>query len=903
MSRLLRASVALGLLLLTVPIADALGGPGEDLAACRSTVAGEKQVTIRSDRWVRIGAPKFDAEEGPRTIKAFTTSPYASNAVYVTNGTVVKFSGDGGCTWNTMFRSSALRPGPGYTPDVVTGITAPTDATLWVATYDDIAGVPHPHVYVGTDVGQGSRSPSFSRIDIGMPQYGRPVTLIGSTQPTSGAFLLVDELPDPSTGTAATTTRHLYQTYLPDDPQGSGAVTGAAWQEIAPPTGFGRIEGIAGQDNNTVWIWNGNKFAVSSDTDTSPITWTVGTAPNPIVKIDIDSDLQPIVVSRGDQGSQLQVASAAAALSRPRGVPGDPVSFTHGRLLDVFAASGPGGTWGFDHRVQDWVNITPRGVPVFSQLEMSNGKGTRVVLGQTPDALYRWDTYFDETFIKPPLPLRGVGDPNRPLLPKSKLKGAVLSPLKQIVEISPGQTKQVPVTFRVPPAPAPLDVYFLMDTTSSMGAAIAGLKASVTKIATDLRAQLGTSACFGVGDVKDFVGASPYVFKTLLPVSPCDTSPGLVRVKAAVAQLKEGTAGDGGFPPEAQTVALTQAVKGNGQAHVPVPAGQGAKFRPAAFKVIVLISDSGPNEGNGYPTVGQTARTLNSDDVKIVSIAVNGPGGEVQAAERMMKRLGEETDSRAPAEGVDCDGDGGGRYGDLGPGDPLVCKLAVLSNGRVPTVNIGPAIIGLLIAVQDPGTVEVDVTDPEHVVRGPILGLTSVVKNLKYESGLSFKLPVGCTSAQAGRELPVGLYPTVRSVSVGLYGQVVVRCLAPAVPPVVRPPEAPPQPAAVAHPLVALAPVVPAPINPPANPISNINPNAGFSQQEEQQFQLASVLQDASEEEQPELAELEMSALPAPSDTQLRAQLALGGAAVVTGFAFAYQRQLQRRSQVRQARI
>src|SRR5207249_3109487 len=112
------------------------------------------------------------------------------------------------------------------------------------------------------------------------------------------------------------------------------------------------------------------------------------------------------------QGSRLQFAGPTAALVRSLPVPGSPVSFTHGQLQEVYAASGPGGTWGFDNRLHQWVDITPRGVPVFKHLEIGNGSATRVVLGLTRDALYRWDTYYGETFVRPPPPLRGIGDPN-----------------------------------------------------------------------------------------------------------------------------------------------------------------------------------------------------------------------------------------------------------------------------------------------------------------------------------------------------------------------------------------------------------------------------------------------------------------------------------------------------------
>jgi hypothetical protein len=297
--------------------------------------------------------------------------------------------------------------------------------------------------------------------------------------------------------------------------------------------------------------------------------------------------------------------------------------------------------------------------------------------------------------------------------------------------------------------------------------------------------------------------------------------------------------------------------------------------------------------------VEETAHTLNGDDVKVVSLAINNGASSLAAAKQMMTRLAVATNSLAPAAGVDCNDDGGGQYGDLGPGEPLVCEVNARTTGDK-GANVGPAIIGLLIGVKDPGTVAVDVRDDYRVVQRPIQGLTRAIKNLKYESGLRFTMSVRCTQAQDGKDLPVQLVPSVRSLPVGLSGQVLVRCRSIPLPIVVPPRPDPPPPIAPPRPLVAIAPVVPAPVNPPAQPISNMNFNAGFSHQEEQQFQVAAVTQDAVEE-QPDVVELEMSALP-PQRHQ-GGTLALGGATVLTGMAFAYQRRLQRRTKVRHVRI
>jgi hypothetical protein len=893
--RWLKPALAGALLMALVPAIAAAGNPGDELAACRSQKDGKPQITLRGDRWVRINAPKFDADEGPSRITAFATTPRRANGIYVTNGTVVKISDDAGCTWTTLYRGNDLHaPVEPYTTDTFTNLTAPTDSTLWLASYDDIGGAPHPHVYVGTDVGAPGKTPAFGQVDIGLPAYGKPVTLIASAMAGSEAYLLLDELPDPAAPGSLTPSRHLYTTYVPNNPPEAGAVTGLAWEEITPPSGFGRIDGVTRQDNRSIWIWSGDRYAYGAQVNTSPIDWQVGTAAGPIVTVDVSEGGAAAVVAKTAQGTTIDRVDAHGRAARWGGVPVQPVSFTHGEREDVYVASGSAGTWGFDHRVMKWVDVTPRGVAAFTQLQMANGTTGRIVLGLTPEALYRWDTYRGETFIEPPPPPAGVGDPDNPVIPKSKLKDAVLTPTRQVVTVAPGKAHDVPVTFRVPPAPTPLDVYFLVDTTYSMGPAILGLRKAISRISADIRSRLGISACFGVGDVKDLSADSPYVFKTLLPVA-CD--PTLKRVDAAVAQLKEVGGGD---TDEAQTVGLSQAVTGTGQTYIPIPAGQGAGFRPGAFKVIVLISDAPSHEGSGYPTLQQAAATLNVADVKVVSIAVNDGQGNLHGAESMMRALAKATQSMSPPAGVDCNGDGGGYYGDLGPGEPLVCEVTATGglDGSERVVNIGPAIIGLLLAVKDPGTIAVDVDDPNGVVRRPIRGVTSVIKDLKYENALHFTMSVECSPAQDGRDLVVGLLPTVRSSPIGLFGEVLVRCRSVPPLPVVPPPVLPDvvHVAPPARPLLGIAPVPPAPPNAPPQPISNINPNAGLTHEEEQQSQLALVTQDAAEGEAAE--ELEMSQLGGRRRDMGTGPLAIGAAVLLTATAFAHQRRTQRQIQL-----
>lgn len=883
------AAGAAGAVLLSVGVT--LASPGDELAACRSTLHGVPQVTIRADRWVRIAVPKFDAGEGPATIKSVAAMPEQKNGLMVTNGQVVKLSMDAGCTWQTVYSGNNVKnpaPGSGYTPDVFTQVVEPSDTSAWVTSYDDINGVPHPHVYLGT--GMGSGSPTFTQNDVGLPTYGKPASLVVPFPGNGEAYLLVDQLPDPTTGSTAAAS-HLYAT-APANPPQTGAVAPNPWQEITLPSGFGHVDGLVRQYAHRVWIWSGRHYASASTADTSKVSWTQGTAAGPIATMDVDATGNVNVVEQiGGQAVLAQPNAQGTGLIRQMSLPIVPYALTHGTFENVYVESGAKGTWGYDHLLHKWIDITPRGGPAFHVLTTAQATSARIVLGMASDALWRWDTYTQETFVPPPPPPPSDGRP--PTLPHSDIHSPVLTPTKQVVSVTPGTVSRVPVTLRVPPDPTPLDVYFLLDTTSSMSPAIDGLRHSVVTLARHIRSKLGLNACFGVGGVKDFEPTSSYVFQTFLPVSSCDTEPGLPKVTSAVNNMSVGGGGD---PPEAQTLALKLAVTGQSSVNPPVPIPQPAGFRPGAFHVVVYISDAPSHQADkGDPTIDEVVNTFNASDVKIVSIAFHHGGGDINGAMRDMTELAQGTGSFAPSSGVDCNGDGGGQYGDLGPGAPLVCQeSATLDSDGVQMVNIEPAIFGLLLAVKDPGTIEVKINDPQHALKAPIQGPTSHVFDMKYENGLRFTLPVGCAPSQVGKVLPIKLTPYVRSQYVGLNGEVDVDCrglpkVLP-VPPIV-PAAAPLIFAPAARPPVAVAP--PVPPNPPAQPATNVNPNAGMAREEQQQPQLAMAAQD-SEEAGEDTEVVEMSAMRNPvrhSDA-----LFLLGAAVLMGAAAGCQMHLRRRN-------
>jgi hypothetical protein len=856
------------------PFAAGAGAPtGDDLRAC----ATPGQIQIRKDNWARIASPKYAANEGDRKVTAFAVPELERGWVYVTNGTVVQLSTSAGCKWDHIYPAPSQAPDGVTTPRtrVVSQLVAPAGKALWITSYDDAGGVQRPHVQRTADAtpAAGNRTEQgFEAIDVGLPAAGRPLHLAVSPVNNERAYLLVDT-PDPSGGADAR--RRLLFRLVEDAVLAESGLPSTQWAQITLPASIRSPQGIATSPvvSTTIWTWSGSTYAFSED---GGDTWKTGRAPGPVTAIDVDGSRRAAVFTRGGDGGTVTFLDRKGKVVGRRAVPVDaPASAVHGRRYDVFAVAGEDGTYGWDVRHKRWIGIHPKGVRSFSRIAFGRSRNSRILLGQAEGALFRFDLFPQELFLEPPEIVDGSGiEVNAP----GGLRRPVLKVEKPHVTVAPGRTVRNAVDFGVPPSPVPIDVFFLMDTTNSMGPSIEGLREGVKDIAENLKKRTHGSACFGVGDVKDEAVTTQAVLQPyrLVQEITCD----LDTLKSAVDELKEG----GGNPEqaEAQTIGLVQAVTGKGQVSPPtVLPGQDAKFT-APTRVIVLLTDAafmqGERNGYSFPTIPETIQTLNAyHDVKVVGVVVHD-ANDFEPALADVTAVVKGTHTFAPDFGVDCDSDGAI---DVAPGDPLVCD----TDNTAPAIE--PAITALLLGVEDMGTIASRIHDPHDVV-ARVEGGTSRIVNLKKESHLGYRLHLTCSPEQDGMDLPVQLVQTVREEPV-IAGEVIVRCRAPLVvkPRLPEPPEPPvfPRPPAIA----VVAPAIQPPV--PNNPISNVNLNAGLSQEEEKQFQVAAVTQGAQEEEQEEDVELAMSGL--RSDDAAAAGLLLGAATLVsaaTGVAWTVRR-------------
>jgi len=291
--------------------------------------------------------------------------------------------------------------------------------------------------------------------------------------------------------------------------------------------------------------------------------------------------------------------------------------------------------------------------------------------------------------------------PDRPEVEvaRAKLRGA------SSVRLLPGKDKRVHYRLRLPASPTPLDIFFLLDTTGSMDAAICSVKLALYDIAFGLE-KTGIDVNFGLGWYRDYPIA-PYgdpgdtAYKLEHKIGPLDE---------AMIETLHGLDAGGGFDgPESALPALYQAATGEGQDVAPpgsspadIPDGGEAGFREGGLRVIVNVTDAPFNKGRAYPgpAWADVVEALRGNDVYQVGIAV---GNRNQDLERMAF----DTDAVAPKGGLDCDGDGSA---DLDKGLPLVCSMGGGS------VNLAPTIVSMVKAIEDIASVKFRAAGAAEVV-------------------------------------------------------------------------------------------------------------------------------------------------------------------------------------------
>lgn len=228
-----------------------------------------------------------------------------------------------------------------------------------------------------------------------------------------------------------------------------------------------------------------------------------------------------------------------------------------------------------------------------------------------------------------------------------------------------------------------LDIMFLLDMTGSYADDLPNFQARIPAIIAELQAdhddiQFGLSSFqdyptlpFGWagGDFVEQDGSvtpvpADYVYQLHQQLTADSGA-----FAGAVAAMVPPHVGHGQDGPEAQLDALYQLAAG--------PVGERAEFRDGATKLILVWTDNSfhlptdeADDGTDYPGVRGfnevSQAILALDPPQVIGISSNG-GGYTDLAQ-----VATQTNSLAPAGGVDCDGNG---TIDIAQGQPLVCVL------------------------------------------------------------------------------------------------------------------------------------------------------------------------------------------------------------------------------------
>lgn len=820
------------------------------LPSAQAQVPGECGRT--SGLWRSLEGPVFGS--GGQAITAMAVDPFNPNLIYISNGIEVWVSGDGGCTWTVTFQGATSIPGA-LASYKIEKIVSPRPATV-VLMIEEMNG---PRIIFSVDDGQ-----TWQNGGAGLPPLGDPEFLEYPAASGAVLYLGVDagggavDLLYASTDQGATfTLRSDLTRAIPNagitgvevDPISAEDLwaygDGGLYRSNDGGAGFAPVDEFTGDVLTTVDVWHlvGTQarilaFRGGGGSPPVGVSFDGGETWGNIVDAPYNADsaasgrgLADVMVSARGRAYMADIANVRFVNA---GAPDAPVSGF------VSTITNPTNYFGF----------TPRSV-------------LRYVRPEVPRTLFDLD--IDVSIVE---------------RPELALSRAAFGPEDRKIKLGEGERKTIPYRLELPPRPVPLDVFFLVDTSSSMTQPLAGIARSLAQIAQQLEDRR-VDVEFGLGEYRSYPDktvprpscqqappATPggceanYLYKKLADIGVD------VQVLAQAIEMLQPAAGG---RVDAQLPALHTLATGEAQDVHPigvrnengtdVPPGQQAHFREKALKVVIHVTDEplprkGANDqdiGEGSTQVDQAPWPENMPTVSEVTEAFRARGiyhlsialGDTENVVEDMSRLARETNTIARDKPVDCNGDG---RPDISVGAPLVCRLAMDASDKARYVV--PAVVNLLSSIQDRDTVSLDVTRGERVVVGIApRERTGVV--LQTANVLDFEVTYRCPIGSGGEEHHVRIAPAVGQSTIDelTLGATVVCTEEPEVLPVT----------AVA-PLVAI-PLFPAAPPPPPAPVSQAQPvtqsqaqaQGAAAQQEQEEPQLATVHQQSEDLQEEEL--------------------------------------------------
>ncbi len=751
--------------------------PHYDVPPC--TVAG--QVT-QTDDWQAIRSPAFRERDGGagQDLVGYAIDPYDPRVGYVTNGTSLARTDDGGCRWREVW-SLETSPTPAMPVSAATGrvvaVAVPENrrehATVYAVVADQQNGRAH---LVRSPSGEAD---TYVLAESGLPPAGTPGLFRVSAANPDFLYLTVGNL--------------LYAT---EDAGTTWSLRTSAADAATAPTITALALDPKGP-NNLYAVWTGTLHH-SRDGGRS---WD---APAPSVALQSAAgEITAVDVFHGDGGAPRPTAWSAPAGSHPAtvlrsvddgvtwtretgtGLDGPVESAVHGSGPDVLVVStspvndGKAEVYARDPKTRAYVDLSP--VETTAPFHVSaDRRGHPTFYGMAARALFR----YAGNAIEPPVAPDAIDDSAFSSI-APPVEPPVVTPSRADVTLLVGTRATLPFRVDVPPRTPRLDVVFLGDTSESMTDHLPALRRDLVRSLARLAGDVDVWA--GVAQAK--TDAAPPVYRRERDVGPL--GPGVV---AALDRLDPRN----GSGLETQLIGLDQIVTGAGMDACPsatvagqrssrclnppvgslcevqpdtagcaVRPGQQADFRDGALHVVVDATDTTfrnpegtPRGSDGRIDLAGVAAKYREAGVLHVGLAVDPEGVPDLAA---MSTL---TGAVAPGGGLDCDGDG---RVDVGAGRPAVCAdaahldgvLRALLHAHAPVthVHVEPPEVAspALDRVRPEAFEDVDRTVAQHLVTRvtvfcPAPGHYDVALHagVHDETGTAFAVGVDCI-------LPVGV--------------------------------------------------------------------------------------------------------------------------------------------------
>jgi hypothetical protein len=186
----------------------------------------------------------------------------------------------------------------------------------------------------------------------------------------------------------------------------------------------------------------------------------------------------------------------------------------------------------------------------------------------------------------------------------SPVAHAQVTPSQVMVALAPGQSVDVNKSVQTPEIPPNPDILFLADTTGSMGATLANVKANATAVMNTVIASQPT-AQFAVAEYRDF--GDSFVVQTNQDIT--------ASIAAAQAAINTWDANEGGDTPEGQLFALNSL------------AGS-ISWRPGSTRIIAWFGDASGHDPSGGVTLATAIASLLGENIRVIAIPVDSGSGD-----------------------------------------------------------------------------------------------------------------------------------------------------------------------------------------------------------------------------------------------------------------------------------